>query len=180
MPRPRDAQTWVPNAEEQQTINKIADYALIAERCAAHLRTVDPLITGPLWTAIKTEWAKDPAKYPSVIGPLPNETDKATWNKFGGKSFSTKVEEICRKEPHTTSDYINVYFAVTSGVQGINDLELDEHKFDGEFFYRANLIVQKALRVKLLSTPLSSKRTKHKTRTPSNGLGRRFACTSQS
>ncbi|OBZ71704.1 Mitochondrial phosphate carrier protein [Grifola frondosa] len=144
MPRPKAAQTWVPNAEEQRTIDKIADYALIAERCLAHVRTVDPLIAEPLWIAIKAEWAKDPAKYPSVIGPLPNETDKATWKKFGGKSFSTKVEEICRKEPHTTSDYINAYFAVTSGLQGISRLELWQHPFSGEFYYRANLIVQKA------------------------------------
>jgi hypothetical protein len=67
MPRSKKAQQWQPDAFEQDMIDRIANYIVVAERCAAHLRSFDfPSVEG-LWAQVQADFQANTAKFPSVM-----------------------------------------------------------------------------------------------------------------
>ena len=87
MPRSQDAKQWQPNAFEQDMIDQIANYAVIAERCSAHLRSLNIPGVKRLWRRVQADFMADPVKYPSAL---------AQQNDIGGRrQFQLKCKAIC-------------------------------------------------------------------------------------
>jgi hypothetical protein len=87
MPRSKKAQQWQPDAFEQDMIDRIANYIVVAERCAAHLRSFDfPNVEG-LWAQVQADFQANTAKFPSVMA----EHNDAK----GRKQFQLRCQAIC-------------------------------------------------------------------------------------
>jgi hypothetical protein len=87
MPRSNDAKQWQPDAYGQDMIDKIANYTIVAERSAAHLRSFDSTSMKQLWPQVQTDFLGDPVKYPAVMADL-NDVE-------GRRLFQSKCEAIC-------------------------------------------------------------------------------------
>jgi len=98
MPRSQDAKQWQPDAFEQDMIDQIANYAIIAERCSAHLRSLDIPAVNCLWSQVQADFLADPVKYPSALAQQ-NDIE-------GRRQFQLKCKAICfppKSAPPSTS-----------------------------------------------------------------------------
>lgn len=77
MPRSEDAKKWEPDAFEQDMTNRIANYTIVAERCAAHLRSFNFPDIAQLWRQVQADFMADPVKYPSLMAEQ-NDTEGRT------------------------------------------------------------------------------------------------------
>lgn len=87
MPRYNHAKKWKPDQSSQDLIDKMARFLIVAERSAAHLRTLDFSSTKELWVQVQAAFQNDPMKYPVIMAPQ-DDTE-------GRKQFQMKCEAIC-------------------------------------------------------------------------------------
>src|SRR5215472_9061346 len=87
MPRSRKTKEWRPDRFEQDMIDQIAKYTIVAEQRAAHLRSFPTAEYERLYSKLQAEFLGNPDKYPSVFAE-DGDTE-------GRKQFRAKCEEIC-------------------------------------------------------------------------------------
>jgi hypothetical protein len=91
MPRTNAAKNWQPSAFDQQLIDRMTDYLLVAERCLLKLRTLDASHVQPLWLELQAVFQGDRAKYPSAMA--------AQNDVKGRRDFLAKCQAICFPPP---------------------------------------------------------------------------------
>jgi len=141
MPRPEDAKQWKPDTFGQAMIDRITNYAIVAEQCAAHLRSFNFPDIEQLWAQVQTDFMADPVKCPSVMAEI---------NDLKGRQrFQLKCQEICfpptSELPRSPTDSIRMIFAAQAGMQSLQSQDLFMHPYRGEIHYRANLRVLKEI-----------------------------------
>jgi len=156
MPRSTAAKQWQPDTFEQDMIDKITAYAVVAERSAAHLRSFHFPDVERLWARVQADFQGDAVKYPSVMADGNDEE--------GRERFRVKCRVMCfpLKPPSRPEEcvpslltasalftysamwcpsYILMIFAANAALQSLTTQDLDMHPYEGEINYRANLQV---------------------------------------
>ena len=87
LPPREDAKQWKLDTFGQDMIDRITDYAVVAERCSAHLHSLNLPNIEQLWAQVQTDFLADPVKYPSVMAEI-NDLE-------GRQKFQLKCQEIC-------------------------------------------------------------------------------------
>jgi hypothetical protein len=86
MPRPSVAKQWKPNAVDKGMIDTYTRYAVISERAAEHLRSLN-FSDKRRWAQVQADFQSHPNTYPSVMANIMDEE--------GRKQFLSKCEAIC-------------------------------------------------------------------------------------
>jgi hypothetical protein len=81
------AKKWTPSTSEQDIMDKLAAYYILARHCARKLREVEEAFRAMLYDQLKVVFMNDPVKYPSA---MPNVNDVK-----GEKEFLGKCDAIC-------------------------------------------------------------------------------------
>ncbi|KIL57437.1 hypothetical protein M378DRAFT_384024 [Amanita muscaria Koide BX008] len=135
MPRTDDAKNWQPNASDQNLIDRMTEYLILAEHCLIKLRALDKSHVKTLWLELQAVFQGDPVKYPSAMA--------AQNDAKGRRDFLAKCHAICFPPPsvvsHSPEDYILMYFSAVASLQCQASQELRSHPYAGEIAYRANL-----------------------------------------
>jgi len=141
MPRSNEAIHWQVDAAGKLLMDSIIKYSLIAETCAAHLRSCNSAGLEQLWKQTQRVFQSDPVKYSSVIASS-NDTQ-------GRQLFQLKCQGLCfppeSRLPLCPEDYIIMYFAAQASLQSIISQDLPEHPYGSEIEYRANAEVVKTI-----------------------------------
>jgi hypothetical protein len=87
MPRSLAAQNWKPNPTEQQMIDKMAKYLILAEQISGQLQKLKPSIVQQLYDQLSVVFTGDPVKYPSAFA--------AMGDKRGREKFAARCHAIC-------------------------------------------------------------------------------------
>ncbi len=87
MPRSSDAKEWRPDALGQEMIDRMANFIIVAERCAAQLRSFNFPSIERLWAQVQADFQGDPVKYPAVMADHDDVESR--------KQFQMKCEAIC-------------------------------------------------------------------------------------
>jgi hypothetical protein len=87
MPCSNKAKNWKPDAFGEEMINRTVKLILVAERCGAHLRSLNSPFLSQLWAEVQADFVGDTLKYPSIMAV---QSDAE-----GRKQFRIKYEAIC-------------------------------------------------------------------------------------
>lgn len=102
MPRPIAAQKWIPNPTDQQMIDELAKYLLLAEQISIHFRQFESSLSQQRYDQLGVIFMGDPVKYPSAPAPL--------HDKKGREEFAVMCDAICfppvskSQLPHTMEE----------------------------------------------------------------------------
>ncbi|KAM6497055.1 hypothetical protein JOM56_007528 [Amanita muscaria] len=140
MPRTDDAKNWQPSASDQNLIDRMTEYLILADRCLMKLRD-DKFHVKTLWLELQAVFQSDPVKYPSAMA--------AQNDANGRRDFLAKCQAICfpppSMVPHSPEDYILMYFSAVASLQCQASQKLRSHPYAEEIDYRANLGSLRAL-----------------------------------
>jgi hypothetical protein len=79
--------TGNPDAFGQETIDRMVNFTIVAERCGAQLRSLKLPSINKLWAKVEADFRSDPVKYPATMADQPD--------KEGRQQFRAKCEAIC-------------------------------------------------------------------------------------
>jgi len=88
MSRSQDAKDWKPDASEQNVIDIMTNYGLVAEHCAMHLRSFDFPTTKRLWEKVQADFLAHPDIYLPSAPAQRNDIE-------GRKKYQHKCQVIC-------------------------------------------------------------------------------------
>ena len=97
MPRPANAQRWIPDCASQEWIDILAWYTTVAEKSSAAIRSRESVPVQ--WATLDGTWKSNPSRYPIV---LPQQDDL-----LARQMFLKKCQTFCSVSSSKTEECVH-------------------------------------------------------------------------